>query len=492
MALFNLMVLFFTVLKFISCFMVDLELAKLSQVVSSHFVGVAIDSDVIRNRWMTMDFSSEKMLTLARGLTPSYVRVGGTDCDFLIFNMTEDTTLRFKPQAQYVVEGEFGKTGTNFTMTPEDLDKLNLFTQDVGWDLIFDFNVFLRKNGQWDPTNAIELLKYTVKQGYKPAGYELGNEPNSYYHNFHFRIPGNLMSTYFKTLQSALDSFPKLGTPIIIGPDTTQMKRKSARNYLTLFLSSGGGKSVDVATFHHYYFDSKTATVEQFYNPTILDSLTPQVITAVDICRQNAPGKQCWLGETSSAYGGGAYGLSDRYVAGFLWLDKLGLSALNGLQGVLRQSFYGGNYALIDEDLNPNPDYWLTLLYKRLVGGRVLSLGQQSNPNLRVYAHCTNINSTMGYSKGDITVYVINLSKDVITVNITGIPVSTRHLYILSPGDDSGLTSQYVKLNGEVLMLPNDEQLPTLKPEIQQGNVLLQGYNMGFIVIPGANKHDCL
>ncbi|XP_050397952.2 heparanase isoform X2 [Patella vulgata] len=486
------MVLFFTICKFVSCLMVDLEFAKLSQVVSSLFVGVTIDSSVIRNRWMTMDFSSQKMLTLARGLAPSYIRVGGTDCDFLIFNMTEDRTLRYKPQAQYVVEDELDKTGINFTMTPEDWDKLNLFTQDVGWSLIFDFNVFLRKNGQWDPTNAKELLRYTVLKGYKPAGYELGNEPNSFYHNFHFRIPGDLMATYFKTLQSMLDSFPQLGTPIIIGPDTTQVQRKSAREYLTLFLSAGGGKSVDVATFHHYYLDSKTATVEQFHDPTILDSLTPEIITAVNIVRQNAPGKQCWLGETSSAYGGGALGISDRYVAGFLWLDKLGLSALHGLQGVLRQTFYGNRYGLIDVDLNPNPDYWLTLLYKRLVGGRVLSLGQESNPNLRVYAHCANNNSSMGYSKGDITVYVINLSNDVITVNITGIPVSTRHLYILSPGDDSGLTSRYVKLNGEVLMLPNDEELPTLKPKIQEGNVLLQGYNMGFIVIPGARKHDCL
>ena len=37
------------------------------------------------------------------------------------------------------------------------------------------------------------------------------------------------------------------------------------------------------------------------------------------------------------------------------WLDKLGLSAKYRGTHVFRQSFYGGNYALIDDKLNPNP-----------------------------------------------------------------------------------------------------------------------------------------
>ena len=37
------------------------------------------------------------------------------------------------------------------------------------------------------------------------------------------------------------------------------------------------------------------------------------------------------------------------------WLDKLGMCAASGVQTVLRQDFYGGNYALIDYELNPNP-----------------------------------------------------------------------------------------------------------------------------------------
>ncbi len=57
-----------------------------------------------------------------------------------------------------------------------------------------------------------------------------------------------------------------------------------------------------------------------------------------------------------------------RYVAGFLWLDKLGMSALYRHDVVIRQSFYHGCYAMIGEDLLPNPDLWISVLHKRLVG----------------------------------------------------------------------------------------------------------------------------
>ena len=38
------------------------------------------------------------------------------------------------------------------------------------------------------------------------------------------------------------------------------------------------------------------------------------------------------------------------------WLDKLGISAAAGIGAVVRQDFYGGDYALIDNiNLDPNP-----------------------------------------------------------------------------------------------------------------------------------------
>jgi heparanase 1 len=72
-------------------------------------------------------------------------------------------------------------------------------------------------------------------------------------------------------------------------------------------------------------------------------------------------------GETGSAYGGGAPGLSDRYVAGFLWLDKLGMAARLGVDVVVRQSLSGGNYALLDPEMEPLPVSWSALWHLSLL-----------------------------------------------------------------------------------------------------------------------------
>jgi len=42
-------------------------------------------------------------------------------------------------------------------------------------------------------------------------------------------------------------------------------------------------------------------------------------------------------------------------VLHFRWLDKLGVAARGGISVVVRQSLFEGNYALLDNQLQPNP-----------------------------------------------------------------------------------------------------------------------------------------
>lgn len=45
------------------------------------------------------------------------------------------------------------------------------------------------------------------------------------------------------------------------------------------FLKAGGYKSVDAITWHQYYVNGRTASVDQFLNSTILDGLAVEMRT---------------------------------------------------------------------------------------------------------------------------------------------------------------------------------------------------------------------
>ena len=61
-------------------------------------------------------------------------------------------------------------------------------------------------------------------------------------------------------------------------------------------------------------------------------------------------------------------------MAGFLWLDKLGLAPYYGISAVCRQDFYGSNYGLFLPPNQPLPDYWASVLFKQLAGPKVLQI----------------------------------------------------------------------------------------------------------------------
>ena len=65
--------------------------------------------------------------------------------------------------------------------------------------------------------------------------------------------------------------------------------------------------------------DGRTAKPADFMDPSILDTLKPYLVTMKEAASSSGLGDvPLWMGETSSAWGGGARGLSDRFIAGFM------------------------------------------------------------------------------------------------------------------------------------------------------------------------------
>ncbi|XP_064601400.1 heparanase-like [Liolophura sinensis] len=446
---------------------------RVVSVTSDKFISVAMDPAIIIDKWEAFNPRSPVAVTLAKALYPAYLRVGGTTADSLIYQVGNSTTAI-----------------ANSTITSADWDELNLFVKEANLSFIFGLNSLYRPGTAWDPANAIELMKYSADRGYG-MDLELGNEPDIYWKEYSRKVDPQQLGRDFGTLRQLMDSMPAFRSRRLVGPDTTGDSNSFTQSYLQNFMKTGA-EHINAMTFHHYYMNGHTAQPQDFVDPAKLDSFIYDMVSAQKILRNASYGTQSlWVGETSTAYNGGAPGISNTFVAGFMWLDKLGLAAYYGAEVVIRQEFVGGNYGLVDYSdgvYSPNPDYWLTVLYKKLVGETVLSTGQ-TQEKLRVYSHCTSSRSS--YGPGAITFYAMNLYNTSMNVSFPQFRGIDLHVYELTSGDDTTLVTRKVNLNGKPLELISG-QLPPLPPKIFSSQVPLPPFSFAFIVVPNSGAAACM
>ncbi len=429
---------------------------------------MAIDSSVVSRKWMNFDFNSPAIQSMAKALSPAFFRLGGTAADLVIFKLDTEDEYDDGQNAHgsgFAIPGDdfcVKPPRHNFTMSARDWVLVNHFSESVGWHFLFDINVLLRKGLNWDSSNISPLLEFSSKQGFVNITWELGNEPNSLHHQLNFSLPGSQLGRDFAALRLVLNRFPLYRNSMIVGPDINhvggcrpgQKTLCKALRYLDKVLTSSEGV-IGPVTYHQYYLDGHIATIKDFLSVQTLSEFESEIEVMREFLSERHLKNDLWLGETSSAYGGGAKGLSDRYVAGFLWLHKLGAAALGHHKVVIRQTFYHGCYALIGEDLLPNPDFWISVLHKRLVGTKVLDLKGKTLNTLRLYAHCDK-------DGRGVTLFGFNLANERTWFGLEQpLDESPIDHYVLGP---ENLTGREIKLNGELLRLEGDGSLPKMAP----------------------------
>ncbi|XP_062964465.1 heparanase isoform X2 [Cynocephalus volans] len=444
----------------------DFSTERPLHLVSPAFLSFTIDANLATNPRFLTFLGSPKLRTLARGLSPAYLRFGGTKTDFLIFDPKMEPTFEERSYWQSQVNQDICKSGS------------------------ISSDVYKRLQLEW-PFQEQLLLREQYQKKFKNSTY---SKPNSFRKKAGVFIDGLQLGEDFIELHKILGKSTFKNSKLY-GPDVGQPRGKTVE-MLRSFLQAGG-EVIDSVTWHHYYLNGRIATKEDFLNPDVLDTFILSVQKVFQVVEETRPSKKVWLGETSSAYGGGAPLLSNTFVAGFMWLDKLGLSAQMGIEVVMRQAFFGaGNYQLVDGNFEPLPDYWLSLLFKKLVGTKVLmaSVRDPDQSKLRVYLHCTNINHPR-YKEGDLTLYALNLH------NVTKRLQLPYHLfnkqvdkYLVKPSGPDGLLSKSVQLNGQTLKMVDDQTLPALmeKPLRPGSSLGLPPFTYGFFVIRNAKVVACI
>ncbi|KAJ8013758.1 hypothetical protein DPEC_G00033120 [Dallia pectoralis] len=563
--------------------LLDVNARSPVKVLNDNFLSLQLDPSIIKDGWL--DFlSSKRLVTLARGLSPAYLRFGGKRTDFLQFHNLknlakfrgpgpdnflknyEDDIVRsdfaldkqggcklanhpgimlelqrekaaqmqpvlLKEQLSNIYsnititenrdrESETGKQGekgmekwkrkrrrdTKGVRNQErkrerktergtgSLDKLYNFAECADLHLILGLNALQRNpDSSWNSSSALSLLKYSAGKKYN-ISWELGNEPNGYRDLIGQTVNSTQLAQDYTLLRTLLQSVRYYSRAHLYGPSAGR-PRKNAIVLLNGFMKNAGSV-VDAVTWQHYYMDGRVAKVEDFLKTRLLDTLTEQINKVFKVVSSHAPGKKVWLGGVGPAWAGGTSDLSNTYAASFLWLNTLGIAAIQGIDVVLRHSFFDYGYThLVDQTFYPLPDYWLSLVFKRLVGPRVLAVrvaGLQRKPRpgrvirdkLRIYAHCTSFNNH-NYVRGSITIYIINLHRSRKKIKLAGtLRNKTVHQYLLQPYGSDGLHARSVQLNGERLLMVDNETFPELKPRTLRAGrtIAMPPMTIGFYV----------
>lgn len=462
------------------------------------FLSVGLDTSEIEN-YKDVDFNDTKFKELTAALAPARLRLGGTMSERLIFTSEDEFSASCD---QCHVNSKSNSTCSAvqdlcahkflpfFIMTGKKWSEINEFCKATNLKLLFTFNVLLRSGEEWDSLNAIDILEYSKMRNFD-IDFQLGNEPNSFRHVFNLSISPQSLAHDYRKLRKLLNHHGYKKS-LLVGPETTrpQQHQPNCLKYMVEFLGNGS-HFINARSWHQYYLNSRTAKLDDFWDPNTFDLLKEQIEVMLNHTKKyhNIP---MWLSETSSSYGGGAPGLSNTYAGSPLWIDKLGLSAKYNITTVIRQSLYGGNYSLISDKLEPLPDWWVSILYKKLVGNKVLHINCKCSRYQRIYAHCANKQYTNDSSA--ITIFAINLKLDKIKFLLNGTAFHGNNLdideYIISAPSNNRRTKT-ILLNGWPLYYESP-QLDLQPHHIKSGkHVSMPPYSIGFWVIKNTSVKIC-
>ncbi|ENN73698.1 heparanase isoform X1 [Dendroctonus ponderosae] len=450
--------------------------------VDERFLSLGLDSTIITNGFPHFNTSDPTLIKLIKYLSPAYLRIGGNQADQIVFVQDGLSGTNYRSESEF----------DEYILSGSDWLQLHHLARQAGIKVIYDLNSLLRfVNGSWNSENAQQMLSFS-QQHKLEVDWELGNEPNSYPKKFDTVVNASQLGRDFVGLRELLNGYSWYENSLLIGPSTTRLRTKDIEDYFLHFLESGGFESVGAITFHHYYFSGMNATSREFLDLSTFDYLEYCIDTVKSVLSLlPSADKPLWLGETSTAWHGGAPNMSDRFLGSFLWIDKLGLSAKMGIDVVVRQSIFKGDYALLNQSYYPNPDWWVSVLYKELVGTKVITTETEGKAEIRLYAHCARPNSIWA-SGSSVVVFGVNLQDEVGFVQIKELR-SASQVYSYELSSNETLFSQFVQLNGETLQLRQNSNLPAFRPTVieRTETMTISPYAIVFWVFTDTDLEAC-
>jgi len=353
----------------------------------------------------------------------------------------------------------------------------------------------------WDPSNARELLKWTLDNGYGDLiyGLELGNEQNGKYSAEKMAVNFGILYNLTVELWPDEDSRPKL-----LGPDRHSFHDGNIDSYIKDFVVECQKANVPLyGATHHEYIEVDSSS---FTSPSKLDK-NAQVGAAINKSVRSVSDSVKIFGGEIGPHNGGSPQCDHTSMrwANFgdsLWYaDALAAKSRSGYEGFCRQDYIGADYGLVDCSTGaPLPDYFTALAWAGNMGPTVLNVDPvpDSKSAIRVYAHCAA--KAAKAPSGAVVLLVINLGDTSTRIDVPTELGSVSRELVLSPSYDlteslieqTGLLGTGILLNGKVLQLAGDGSVPELvgkavgKPEAH-----VPATSLAFFVLEDAKHEAC-
>lgn len=433
-----------------------------------------------------IDLSNAKLRKLAAALGPAYLRVSGTWRNFTYFQDDDQPALKTPP------------AGYNGVMTRAEWKGVIDFAKSVDAELVTSVAVSAGTRdaeGNWTSAEAKKFFDATRSLGGHIVATEFMNEPT-------FPDVGGAPKGYDAARYGAdakrFASFLKAEAP-----DTKYLGPGSVGEGLQLMpavspaamrirmldthnLMAASGPIYDVFSYHFYPTASSRCLGPNATKPDVVMSKAwfDRNVTVYDfyagIRDASLPGKEMWLTETGEA-GCGGDPWSSQFADTFRYVNQLGSLAQRGVKTVMQNTLAASDYAFMNpKTLDPRPNYWAALLWKRMMGTQVLDPGVSSSPSLYVYAHCLRERT------GGVALVALNTSEN--APETIDLPLAAER-YTLTART---LFSSAVMLNGTELTAGAKGSLPALHgAAVKRGTLSLAPMSITFLTLNGANNPAC-
>lgn len=436
----------------------------------------------IREARSPTDLSAPRLRVLTRALAPLYIRYSGTTANSVYFH-DSDTPLPAKvPDGFTVMLSRAAWKGAVDFAKSVDAKILTSFANSDG---VRD------PSGAWTPAMAKPWLAYTRAIGGEIYAAELFNEPNAPEPP---RIPHGHNPEEFGSDFAAFRSFMSQAAPGVklAGPGNAVLGVPvpvASLDGITpeQYAAASPTPRFDIVSYHFYpALAERCASAEAPEGIGVDQALSEDWLARPDRQAQrfkalrdrHAPAAPIWLTETGGAACGGLR-WQPTFLDTFRFLDTHARLAKQGIDALFTHALISGSNGIIDEKtLQSNASYWAALVWRQLIGTRVLDAGAL-RPGLHIYAHCQR------NTPGGVTLLALNLEAEPAVLALSG----PAELYALTAPDPQSRT---VLLNGKPLELGADDVLPALTPvRLRANRVSLAPTSANFITLANAANPHC-